>query len=50
MRKRDVVTAFLCGRPHKKAALGLPFFVALPSKSLVRTKCHYVKSGIKNII
>ena len=29
--------------PFKKAALGLPFFVSLPSKSLVRTKCRYGK-------
>ena len=46
MRKRDVVTTFECGRPpFKKAALGLPFFVSLPSKSLVRTKCNYGKSN-----
>ncbi len=31
--------------PFKKAALGLPFFVSLPSKSLVRTKWRYVKQG-----
>jgi len=29
--------------PFKKAALGLPFFVSLPSKSLVRIKWGYVK-------